>query len=304
MIDMQVATIIDEDLCTGCGLCVKVCPLGTLAVRDQKAVIVGDRSLHCGHCAAVCPVGAIRVESIADEMSHFATFDLDRRWLKHGELDLAGLVRLMASRRSCRNYTDKPVQRNMLEDLVKIGVTAPSGTNSQKWTFTVLPSREEVGSLGSRIAAFYERLNRLAERRILRTFLKLVGKPELDDYFRQYYASVKEGLAEWKQTGRDPLFYGATAAIVVGSEPGASLPREDALLATQNILLAAHGMGLGTCLVGMAVEAMRRDPTIKTSLGIPDSEAIYALIALGYPDETYHHIAGRKKMVVRWIERS
>lgn len=298
---MPVSTIIDEDLCTGCGLCVRVCPLRTIAVRGEKAVIVGDRSLYCGHCAAVCPTGAIRVESISDEVSHFATFDLDDRWLRHAAFDTATLVRLMASRRSCRNYTDKPVDRDMLEDLVKIGVTAPSGTNSQKWTFTVLADREAVGSLATRIARFYERLNRLAEKSLLRTFLRFVGKPELNDYYHQYYDSVKEGLSEWKQTGRDRLFHGATAAIAIGSEPGASLPKEDSMLATQNILLGAHSMGLGTCLIGMAVEAMKHDQTIKASLGIPDREPIYSVIALGHPDETYRYVAGRKKMVVRHV---
>ena len=58
----------------------------------------------------------------------------------------------------------------------------------------------------------------------------------------------------------DRLFHGAAAAILVTGRRQASCPAEDALLATQNILLAAHAMGLGSCLIGFAVEAMRRDP--------------------------------------------
>jgi len=299
MMDMTVTTVIDESLCTGCGLCVKVCPLGTIAMQNGKAVVVGNQSLNCGHCAAVCPVAAVRVESLDDDLARFSTFDLDRGWLKPGEFDTGLLVRLMSSRRSCRNYTDKPVDRAMLEDLVKIGITAPSGTNNQKWTFTILPTREAVGLCALAVARFYEKLNKLAEKRILRTFLKLIGRRELDDYYRQYYRSVMEGLAEWKETGRDRLFHGATAAIVVGSEPGASLPKEDCMLATQNILLGAHSMGLGSCLIGMAVEAIKHDRKIKAGLGIPDRETVYAIIALGYPAEKYRYQAGRKRTVVR-----
>ncbi|MBM3303136.1 MAG: nitroreductase family protein [Deltaproteobacteria bacterium] len=81
------------------------------------------------------------------------------------------------------------------------------------------------------------------------------------------------------------------------------LPKEDAMLASQNMMLAAHSMGLGTCLIGMAVEAMKRDRSIPRSVGIPDEETVYAVVALGHPDEKYRTLAGRKKPIVRFFER-
>jgi hypothetical protein len=69
-------------------------------------------------------VGAITVPAIAASLN-FSTFKEDPNWLPFGDFDPASLVRLMRSRRSCRNYTDKPVSRAMLEDLVRIGTTAP-----------------------------------------------------------------------------------------------------------------------------------------------------------------------------------
>ena len=84
------------------------------------------------------------------------------------------------------------------------------------------------------------------------------------------------------------------------SRPGASCPGEDALLAAQNILLAAHTMGFGTCLVGFAVEAMRRDRSIRRALGIPDDEAVHAVIALGRPAVAYLRPAGRRPIRIRY----
>lgn len=300
--DRTVTTVIDAGKCIGCGLCVEVCPYGTISMEGEKAVVSGDRSMSCGHCAAVCPADAIRVNAIDKESSRFATLKADDTWLPYGEYETVQLVRLMGSRRSCRNFSDRPVDRTLLDDLVKIGITAPSGTNSQLWTFTMLPSRKAVLSLGGSVAFFFKKLNRISEKRYLRYFLKLIGKPELDTYFREYHDSVKEALAEWENSAIDKLFHGATAAIVIGSKPGASCPVEDALLATQNILLAAHSMGFGTCLIGFAVEAMKKDFTIKRILGIPDDEKVYSVIAVGYPDEKYQRIAGRKKYTQRYYE--
>ncbi|MBM4372879.1 MAG: nitroreductase family protein, partial [Deltaproteobacteria bacterium] len=89
------------------------------------------------------------------------------------------------------------------------------------------------------------------------------------------------------------------AVILVGSSPGASCPAEDALLASQNILLAAHAMGYGTCLIGFVVEAMRSDPRIARVLGIPREERVHAVIALGRSAERYRRAAGRRKVVPR-----
>ena len=302
MIDRKVTTVIDPEKCIGCGLCVKVCPSETISMQDDKAWVTGDRSLQCGHCMAVCPVDAVRVDEIDAQSLSFNSFNLENSWLPCGESDTARLVQLMASRRSCRNYSEQTVDRSVLEDLVKIGTTAPSGTNSQNWTFTIFPDPTAVNEFGQRIGSFFKNLNRMAEKRWMRKALKLIGKPALDNYYREYYPSVKDGLREWEFSGRDRLFHGATAVIVVATKPGGSCPVEDALLATQNILLAAHSMGLGTCLIGFAVEAIQNDSAMQQFLTIPAEETVCSVIAIGYPEEKYEGLTGRKKVVMRYFE--
>ena len=173
MIDRTVTAKIDADTCIGCEACVKVCPNRTISMQDGKAAVTGDRSLSCGHCMAACPVDAISVEAIDQDCFRFNGFQLKNEWTAHGAFDTAELVRLMASRRSCRNFSERPVEREALEDLIKIGTLAPSGTNSQRWTFTVLPSRSAVMKLGDGLADFFRRLNRMAEKPLVRHGLKM-----------------------------------------------------------------------------------------------------------------------------------
>ncbi|MCP3943181.1 MAG: nitroreductase [Desulfobacteraceae bacterium] len=293
-------TIVDPDKCTGCGICLGVCPSDTLSLINGVAVVTGENSLSCGHCMAVCPTDAIEVKALDSEMTSFETFSLEKKWMKFGDFPTKDLARLIMSRRSCRNFKNNSVEPEILRDLIKLAVFAPSGTNSQGWTFTCLSSRQAVLNFGVTIKQFFQNLNKKAENLFLRNGLKLVGIKALDAYYKEYYASVKTAMDEMENKGLDRLFHGATACILIGSDKKASCPKEDAMLATGNILLAAHTMGLGSCLIGFAVEAMKADKTIQGKIDIPNGENIYAVIALGYPDETYKSITGRKKPIIRF----
>ncbi len=297
----NVTTTIDAEKCIGCGTCITVCPSETISIIDKKAVVTGDKSLECGHCMAVCPVGAVQVSGLDPRQLTFETFTMDHQWLPYFHPSTSDFARLLASRRSCRNYSKKPVEPEKLRDLIKLGALAPSGTNSQAWTFSCLPTRDKVLELGMDLKVFFRNLNKKAENPLLRKGLALLGAKALEGYYQEYYDSVKQAIEDMELRQKDRLFHGATAAILVGSTPDAGCPMEDALLATENIILAAHTMGLGSCLIGFAVEAMKVDSSIKTKWEIPKSEKIHAVIALGYPNETYQMVTGRKTPLIRFL---
>lgn len=297
-------TAIDPAACTGCGECVRVCPMRSIAMRGDTAAVTGPWSIGCGHCAAVCPAGAVTVGGIGRGGLPLSTVIDDGRHVAPGDYDLPGLIGLMRSRRSCRNYLDRPVPREVLEDLVTIGTTAPSGTNFQLWTFTALQGRPAVLEFGGEVAEFFRGLNRKSENPLWRLLAKLFMGDALNAYRRDYYEEVKEGLRSWDRERRDLLFHGAPAVLFIGSNPGGTCPAEDALMASQNILLAAHAMGLGTCMIGFAVEAIRYDRRLADVLGIPRRENVHAAIALGYPDESYREPAGRRPVSPRYFTGS
>jgi nitroreductase/NAD-dependent dihydropyrimidine dehydrogenase PreA subunit len=290
--------IIDKEKCTGCGACVQICPYRAIVLLDKKAEYTLKECFLCGHCQAVCPVSAVRLPNLPVGLD-LRTMEEGDNAVSPGSTNVLELVTLMRSRRSCRNYRNKAVEPAMLEDLVKIGTTAPSGTNSQSWNFVILPTREDVMVLGGMVADFYRKLNRFAANPFLRFIMQIINGDSLGRYYRRYHNSVSEALREWDEKETDRLFHGAAAAILVTGKKEAGSPAEDALLATQNILLAAHAMGLGSCLVGFAVEAMRREPRIRRRAGIVGNEEIYSVIALGYPAVTYLRPANRKVVVPR-----
>lgn len=77
----------------------------------------------------------------------------------------------------------------------------------------------------------------------------------------------------------------APVAIAVVIDPQASNhPVEDGAAATQNMLLAAHALGLGTCWIGSYGSGY--EERAKEVLGIPRDNRLLALISLGYPAES------------------
>lgn len=60
---------------------------------------------------------------------------------------------------------------------------------------------------------------------------------------------------------------------------------EDGAVAAQNILLAAHALGLGACWITMRFEDTALNARIQKALGLDANTFPICLIALGYPDE-------------------
>ena len=54
----KAVAVVDSEKCTGCGICVDVCPLGAIEV-NQQAVINTDICSGCGVCVSQCPNEAI-----------------------------------------------------------------------------------------------------------------------------------------------------------------------------------------------------------------------------------------------------
>lgn len=163
------------------------------------------------------------------------------------------LMEALQTRRAIRDFTEEPVDAAVIADLVAAAILAPSAFNLQPWAFAVVNGAA--------------RLRELSERA------------------RQYQAvhlPAGSPLAGHLADTRFHLLHDAAALVVICATNGESQSAEDCCLAGENLLLAAHAMGLGACWVGLSRSWLEL-PDVKTELGIPADLNPVAPIVIGHP---------------------
>ena len=149
-------------------------------------------------------------------------------------------MRAILERRSVRRYTSTPISKQAIDQLLDAAIWAPSGSNAQTWRFVVV---RDAG--------------RIRDLRIVSPGLP--GPPPCVLVISQ---DMRKASERGRRLGIERLVY------------------FDSAMAAQNIMLAAHDLGLGSCVVasfhGKAVQGL---------LALPRDVKPILLVALGWPAE-------------------
>jgi len=200
--------------------------------------------------------------------------------------DFQAVKAAITSRRSIRAFLPTPIAPELIDELMLIARTAPSGSNMQPWKVHVvsgaardrlasaLLAAHEANQPGAREYQYYpkEWRNPYLDRRRATGWglYGLLGIPKGD----------REATA--RQLGRNYEFFGAPVALIFtldrDLETGSWL---DYGMFMQTIMVAARGCGLHTC----PQAALSNYPDIvKQHLGIGDDQIIMCGISIGYAD--------------------
>jgi nitroreductase len=176
-------------------------------------------------------------------------------------------------RRATRDFTNAPVAPDILTKLVDAAIQAPSAFNAQPWHFTII-----------RDPTLLDRISAAAKPYMFR-----VLDPK----------SAPSGIREHLNDPGFHVFYHAPVMILISGKEG-EWTAEDVGLAAENLMLAAHAAGLGTCWIGFA------QPWLKTleGKGAVELDPNYTPIApiiVGYPREAPSPVP-RNPPRLQWID--
>lgn len=284
-------TILAEK-CTQCGQCVAVCPSYVIDFVEEKVeVIRGEWCMGCGHCGAVCPTG-----SVLQEATSLENYPGGGSAPAISPETLGLLVR---ERRSIRTYSEVPVPKDILKEVLEAGRYAPTGSNSQNVHYIVLSSEERISQLKSMTLGFYEKIFPRVRGRLGSFLVLLIAGRKTLEYLRESLPKVEYAYEKMKR-GKDILFYHAPVVILAHAESWDSSSSFNCSVALYNCSLMAHTLGLGCCFNGFLVNAANRDRKIKKWLGIPPDHKCYAALTLGYQQPQYRRLVHRDPPKVTW----
>lgn len=200
------------------------------------------------------------------------------------------LDQAMQERRSIRGFSEKPVSKTLLKEIIALANRAPSSMNTQPWNLHVLtgeplekvregnstrmlsgvPPVREIADHGA-----YTGPHRDRQVEIAKQLFAAMGIARDDKAMRQDW--VMRGFRQ----------FDAPVSIVVTfdkSLEGGTIAHFDLGAVTYGLVLAAWSKGLGAVINGQGI---MQSPVVREHAGIPDDEVILTCVALGWPDETF-----------------
>lgn len=197
------------------------------------------------------------------------------------------ILEAIKTRRSIRSYSDQAVPKELIENILDAARSAPSSLNTQPWEFVIVTDKNIIGEMSASIKRFIKKLYTFLP--ILRIFIKDLRDEKIAG------AIKKTALGQ-----TDTVFYGAPLLILIVTKEKGRWVGINCAFAAQNMMLAAHSLGLGSCFIGRT-DILKKCGFPLEKLGIDNGYSIEASLIFGYPKEFPKNVPERKKdNIISW----
>lgn len=175
-------------------------------------------------------------------------------------------------RRTTRNFKPEQIKEEELQAIIEAGIYAPSAHNEQNWNFTVL-QREDL---------IYE----------INVEAKEAAKNIPDETIKK--------MANNEQFN---IFYGAPTVVIVSGKSDGMMPTVHCAAASENMLIAAEALGIGSCWNGFAGILFNspKGEEYRKKLNIPEGFTPYYALLFGYKAGNATNAPERRENTVQYI---
>ncbi len=195
----------------------------------------------------------------------------------------------ITSRRSLRAFLPVPVERAVIEDILRVAARAPSGTNTQPWRVYVLTGEAKAGLSRKILAVRDDPVQRALHTEEYAYYPNEWSSPYIDrrrkvgwDLYGLLGIDKTDKAPMHAQHGRNYAFFGAPVGLIFTIErvmrQGSWL---DYGMFLENIMVCARGHGLDTCPQAAFLQFHR---IITEHVGAGLQEQVVCGMSMGYAD--------------------
>lgn len=156
------------------------------------------------------------------------------------------VIENIMQRRSIRNYKDSQIPKEILDKILECGINAPNAINRQAWE------------------------------------VRVINNPESFSFFKEYL--VKDNPDAPKEM-IEGCFRGAPTLIVIANDTSFKFSQIDCGLLSENIMLSAWSLGIGSVCLGSPVGFINNSQQAKDMLCFSEGYSTVICIGIGYANE-------------------
>jgi nitroreductase/NAD-dependent dihydropyrimidine dehydrogenase PreA subunit len=267
--------LVDQDLCTRCGICSSVCVMGVITPADENTLpIVTDAKaglcIQCGHCEISCPSQALLLNVLPDEKVPLPA--------GAGTIAPDDMAYYLKKRRSVRHFTKDPVPKEKIEQVLDIARYAASAGNGQPVEWIVVHHPKNVKKIAGLTVEWMKSL--LGSNHPMSGYIPML-------------------IASW-EAGNDPICRGAPHLLVATIPEGNPMAQTDAIIALTHFDVAAPAYGIGVCWAGFVAMAAGSYEPLQRELRIPAGRKSASALMFGNPQYRIYGLPRRKPLGVTW----
>ncbi len=259
----------DLEKCDMDGLCARECPAKIIEIKEHGPSLAarGDQfCIQCGHCVAICPKGAFSLDSLSPD----DCMPIRKELILNGEQ----VEHFLRSRRSIRQYRNKPVPRDLFEKALSVACCAPTGSNRQLVRWLVFDKKEDVKDIASHVI----------------DWMKSVMENNPENAKALNFPLLTE---QWNK-GIDRICRDAPQLVFAFASNEFGHTSADCHTAIAYLELALTGFGLGSCWAGYVNYAAGLWPALSEKLNLPENYTCHGALMVGIPKVRYKRSPKRK----------
>ena len=220
-------------------------------------------------------------------------------------MDFNAVERVIMDRRSVRAFKKEPPPDSAIRRVLEAGRFAPSAGNAQPWKFIVvkdpdlLEQMERDTQKKTRFLMKFLDYQKSAWRRLfLKPLIKLITR-----FMPTQLHPIPYNLMRQIAADKAPVYHGAPVMILLLIDKrGVGTPPLDLGICGQNMVIAAHSLGLGTCWIGMITVLMKMRKWRKF-FNVKYPYALTDCLILGRPKRRFDGPVEREAQVVEWFDK-